>query len=119
MSDQYEKTKPHKEKMDDDFECRFIVDDKGILDNETGTYFLFIAYDWIDCGIYECCDKLNEQSERIKELEQKLKESCKPLTDDAIRWHYSRLQEREYWKHCQGNRTLTLEKPKNNVRLRG
>ena len=28
MSDQYEKTKPHKEKMDDDFECRFIVDDK-------------------------------------------------------------------------------------------
>ena len=77
MSDQYEKTKPHKEKMDDDFECRFIVDDKGILDNETGTYFLFIAYDWVDCGIYECCDKLNEQSERIKELEQKLKESCK------------------------------------------
>ena len=36
MSDQYEKTKPHKEKMDDDFECRFIVDDKAYLTMKQG-----------------------------------------------------------------------------------
>lgn len=45
---------------------RFTVDDDGIYDNQEKKHFKFIAYDWIDCDIYECCEKLNDQSETIR-----------------------------------------------------
>lgn len=84
----------------------------AIVDRDTGD-----DYPIKDEGIFETITGLlNEQDKRIKELERKLKESRKPLTDDDIRWHYSRLQEREYRKHCQGDHTYTVKQPRNNIR---
>lgn len=54
-------------------EKRFIVDDDGIYDNQEKKHFKFIAYDWMECDIYECCDLLNEQQVTINELRKKLK----------------------------------------------
>lgn len=47
-------------------EKRFYVDDDGIYDTQEKKHFKFIAYDWIDCDIYECCEKLNEQQAIIQ-----------------------------------------------------
>lgn len=66
----------------------------------------------------QLCELINQLDNENKELRERLDKACKPLTDDEIRWHYSRLQEREYWKHCQGDHTYTLKNPKNDVRLR-
>ena len=52
---------------------RFTVDDDGIYDNQEKKHFKFIAYDWIDCDIYECCKKLNEQQALIKKQEEEIK----------------------------------------------
>ncbi len=49
-------------------EKRFTVDDDGIYDNQEKKHFKFVAYDWIDCDIYECCEMLNEQQATIHEL---------------------------------------------------
>lgn len=51
-------------------EKRFTVDDDGIYDNQEKKHFKFIAYDWIDCDIYECCEKLNEQQSTISQLKE-------------------------------------------------
>ena len=48
---------------------RFTVDDDGIYDTQEKKHFKFIAYDWIDCDIYECCEKLNEQQATICKLQ--------------------------------------------------
>ena len=50
-------------------EKRFTVDDDGIYDNQEKKHFKFIAYDWIDCDIYECCKMLNEQEATIRKLQ--------------------------------------------------
>lgn len=50
-------------------EKRFVVDDDGIYDTQEEKHFKFIAYDWMECDIYECCDLLNEQQELIEELQ--------------------------------------------------
>lgn len=50
-------------------EKRFTVDDDGIYDNQEKKHFKFIAYDWMECDIYECCEKLNEQQDTIEKQE--------------------------------------------------
>ena len=49
-------------------EKRFSVDDDGIYDTQEKKHFKFIAYDWMECDIYECCEKLNEQQATIEHL---------------------------------------------------
>ena len=78
-------------------EKRFSVDNDGIYDTQEKKHFKFIAYDWIDCDIYECCEKLNEQQEQISYWkhkvnsllwilsqfdEEKVKELLKELDDE-------------------------------------
>ena len=53
-------------------EKRFTVDNDGIYDNQEKKHFKFIAYDWMECDIYECCEKLNEQQDKIQDLEEKI-----------------------------------------------
>ena len=55
-------------------EKRFSVDDDGIYDTQEKKHFKFIAYDWIECDIYECCEKLNEQQDTIEQLKKDLEE---------------------------------------------
>ena len=54
---------------------RFTVDKVGIYDTQEKKHFKFIAYDWIDCDIYECCEKLNEQQATIRRLQDLCGES--------------------------------------------
>ena len=56
-------------------EKRFSVDDDGIYDTQEKKHFKFVAYDWIDCDIYECCDLLNEQQATISQLQDLCGES--------------------------------------------
>ena len=51
---------------------RFTVDDDGIYDTQEKKHFKFIAYDWIDCDIYECCEKLNEQQATIEMYQRRV-----------------------------------------------
>ena len=51
---------------------RFSVDDDGIYDSQEKKHFKFSAYDWIDCDIYECCEKLNDLDKKVRTLEEKL-----------------------------------------------
>lgn len=62
-------------------EKRFTVDDNGIYDNHEKKCFKFIAYDWIDCDIHECCEKLNEQQSILIKQEQKIKHLREVLTE--------------------------------------
>ena len=54
-------------------EKRFSVDDDGIYDTQEKKHFKFIAYDWMECDIYECCEKLNEQQATIEQLKEEEK----------------------------------------------
>ena len=54
-------------------EKRFTVDDDGIYDTQEKKHFKFIAYDWMECDIYECCEKLNEQQATICKLQEEIK----------------------------------------------
>ena len=54
-------------------EKRFTVDKVGIYDNQEKKHFKFIAYDWIDCDIYKCCDLLNELYDENEQLRKRLK----------------------------------------------
>jgi len=48
---------------------RFVVNKEGIFDNKTKKVYLFVAYDWIECEIYEVVELLNklaEEKERLK-----------------------------------------------------
>ena len=56
-------------------EKRFSVDDDGIYDTEEKKHFKFIAYDWMECDIYDCCEKLNEQQATIRKLQDLCGES--------------------------------------------
>ena len=51
---------------------RFNVDDDGIYDNQEKKHFKFGAYDWFECDIYECCEKLNEQQAVIDEQNRRI-----------------------------------------------
>ena len=42
---------------------RFTVDKVGIYDNQEKKQFKFIAYEWMECDIYDCCELLNELSD--------------------------------------------------------
>ena len=77
-------------------EKRFSVDDDGIYDTQEKKHFKFIAYDWFDCDIYECCEKLNEQQATIKklqdlnkkwkEMDEQLREINKEIGDELKLW---------------------------------
>lgn len=53
-------------------EKRFVVNKEGIFDNKTKKAYLFIAYDWIECEIYEIVELLNNLTEENEELKQQL-----------------------------------------------
>ena len=55
-------------------EKRFVVNKKGIFDNQTKKPYLFVAYDWIECEIYEVIELLNEQQATIESLEKEIRE---------------------------------------------
>ena len=55
-------------------EKRFVVNKKGIFDNKTKEVYLFVAYDWIECEIYEIVDLLNELAEKNERLKQEVKQ---------------------------------------------
>ena len=65
-------------------EKRFTIDKVGIYDNQEKKHFKFIAYDWIDCDIYECCEKLNEQHDQIEKQEKIIRSQ-----DDEISRQYN------------------------------
>lgn len=73
-----------------------------LIDNQTGE-------------TYDCVSKLVGL---LNNLDKENKERRKPLTDDEIRRLYGRLQEKEYWKHCQGDHAYTLNISENKVRFR-
>lgn len=64
-------------------EKRFIVDGDGIYDNHEKRHFKFIAYDWVDCDIYECCEKLNTQQAIIEQLRTQLLICQQSKSDDG------------------------------------
>lgn len=64
-------------------EKRFSVDDDGIYDTQEKKHFKFIAYDWMECDIYECCEKLNELSEENEQLRTQLLICQQSKSDDG------------------------------------
>lgn len=87
-------------------EKRFTVDDDGIYDNHEKRHFKFIAYDWVDCDIYECCGKLNEQQSTIQSLKE---ENEKLIQKKCLPCELVNLQTREIDKLKDENEQLKEE----------
>lgn len=95
---------------------RFIIDVEDEF-QENAVFFgdEFICFEDDSESLVE---KLNELSEENRKLKTQLKQVRKPLTDNEIRRLYSQLQEREYMKHCNNFKNVTISSKHINNKVR-